>query len=136
MTTHPANPVQPGGARTQALLRPLNDAHTALNAATAAIRASKKAINAVQAAHRRAEIAEAELEALRGGVREWGADPTNLQNMYAQLASRTRQWKDAQARLDRLKQMADAWEQQLPGTIRTATAVDAIRIVLAAEEVR
>lgn len=47
----------------------------------------------------RAKIAEAELEALRGGVREWGADPTNLQNMYAQLAMRTRQWDGTKAEL-------------------------------------
>lgn len=32
--------------------------------------------------------------------------------------------------LDRIRQMADAWEEQLPDVIRTATAVDAIRTTL------
>lgn len=82
------------------LLHPLADAEAALKAAKAAIRKSNKAVAGVRSAHRRAEIAEAELAALRGGVREWGADPTNLQNMYAQLASRTRQWKATEAERD------------------------------------
>jgi DNA repair ATPase RecN len=81
------------------LLRPLGDAQAALKAATAAIRKSDKAIKGVRSAHTRAEIAEAELAALRGGIREWGADPTNLQNMYAQLSSRTRQWKETKSEL-------------------------------------
>jgi len=34
----------------------------------------------------------------------------------------------AEARIARLRQMADAWEQQLPDVIRTATAVEAIRM--------
>jgi hypothetical protein len=34
------------------------------------------------------------------------------------------------AQLDRIRQMTDAWERQLPDTIRTATAVDAIRTAL------
>lgn len=59
----------------------------------------------------RAKIAEAELEALRGGVREWGADPTNLQNMYAQLAMRTRQWDGTKAELAAARTAnAEAWQ--------------------------
>lgn len=59
----------------------------------------------------RAKIAEAELEALRGGVREWGADPTNLQNMYAQLAMRTRQWDGTKAELAGARTAnAEAWQ--------------------------
>jgi hypothetical protein len=81
------------------LLRPLNDAQTALKTAKAAIRRADKAVAAVRSAHTRADIAEAELAALRGGVREWGADPTNLQNMYAQLSSGTRQWRETKAEL-------------------------------------
>lgn len=100
---------------TTELLHPLADAEVALNAAKAAIRKSTKAIAAVRSAHRRAEIAEAELAALRGGIREWGANPTNLQNMYAQLASRTRQWRETktelaavQATVARVRELAEA----------------------------
>lgn len=81
------------------LLRPLGEAQAALKAAKAAIRKSDKAVAAVRSAHLRAEIAEAELAALRGGVREWGADPKNLQNMYAQLSMRTKQWRETKAEL-------------------------------------
>lgn len=81
------------------LLRPLSDAQAALKAVKAAIRRADKAVAAVRSAHTRAEIAEAELAALRGGVREWGADPKNLQNMYAQLSSRTQQWRETKAEL-------------------------------------
>lgn len=48
-------------------------------------------------AKQQARIAGAELEALRGGLREIGGDPTQVQNLYAQLTSRTRQWKAAEA---------------------------------------
>lgn len=33
-------------------------------------------------------------------------------------------------KLDRIDQMATAWEQQLPDTIRTATAVEALRTII------
>jgi hypothetical protein len=90
-----------GGVVTAAedLLRPLGDAEAALKAAKSAIRKSNKAIAAVRSAHSRAESAEAELAALRGGIREWGVDPTNLQNMYAQLSMRTRQWLETKDEL-------------------------------------
>lgn len=38
----------------------------------------------------------------------------------------------AEAAIARIRQMVDAWEQQLPGTIRTTTAVEAIRGALPA----
>lgn len=55
----------------------------------------------------RAEIAEEELEALRGGIRETGGDPTRVQNVYAQLSSRTRQWEEVKAERDRLTATLD-----------------------------
>lgn len=71
----------------------------------AAVRATLETLTAQSAtalvkrdqAKQRARIAEAELEALRGGLREIGGDPTQVQNLYAQLSSRTRQWKELQA---------------------------------------
>ncbi|MEV8396105.1 hypothetical protein ACFVAF_34695 [Streptomyces sp. NPDC057596] len=43
-------------------------------------------------------------------------------------------WKQraqaAEAVIERVRQMTDAWEQRLPDTIRTATAVEAIRAAL------
>jgi len=44
----------------------------------------------------------------------------------AQIALAEQAAKD-QSALARVRQMADAWEQRLPDTIRTATAVEAIR---------
>lgn len=58
----------------------------------------------------RAEIANAELEALRGGLREIGGDPTQVQNLYAQLSSRGRQWREAEAERDQARaQVAAAY---------------------------
>jgi len=48
----------------------------------------------------RAEIANTELETLRGGLREIGGDPTQVQNLYAQLSLRGRQWQEAKAERD------------------------------------
>lgn len=45
----------------------------------------------------------------------------------------TRERDRALRKLARIEQMADAWEQQLPDTIRTATVVEAIRIILDGE---
>ena len=53
------------------------------------------------------EYAQAELDTLREGLRNVGADPTNLQNLQAQLSSRTRQWKDATAELEQLRAARD-----------------------------
>jgi hypothetical protein len=54
-----------------------------------------------------ARIANAELDALREGLREIGGDPTQVQNLYAQLSSRTSQWKAAQAQADAARAFAD-----------------------------
>ncbi|MFH9823051.1 hypothetical protein [Streptomyces bobili] len=54
----------------------------------------------------RAEIAEAELATLRGGIRELGGDPTQVQNLYAQLRLRTNQWKAARDSNTRVRLVA------------------------------
>ncbi|MFJ5070212.1 hypothetical protein ACIQC7_27765 [Kitasatospora sp. NPDC088556] len=55
---------------------------------------------AVSAAKVRTDIADAELRTLRAAVRDGRGDPVQVQNLYAQLNLRTRQWKRAQAGLD------------------------------------
>lgn len=59
----------------------------------------------------------AELRAGRDRIRE----------EYETLLGR---WRPAQAAVERVRQMADGWEQRLPETILTATAVEAIRAAL------
>ena len=54
----------------------------------------------------RAEIAETELATLRGGIRELGGDPTQVQNLYAQLRVRTGQWKAARDANTRVRLVA------------------------------
>ncbi len=83
------------------LLAPMVEAQTHLKAAMASIRKANRAVDAVPAAHRRADVAEAELTALRGGLREIDGDPTQVQNLYAQLALRNKQWREAKAERDR-----------------------------------
>jgi chromosome segregation ATPase len=51
-------------------------------------------------AEQRASIAETELATLREGIRQCGGDPTSVQNVYAQLQSHTRQWRDAEQRAE------------------------------------
>ncbi|MGW3166958.1 hypothetical protein ACWC9Q_29690 [Streptomyces sp. NPDC001142] len=53
-------------------------------------------------AERRADAAHAELRTLRAGIRSLGGDPTTIQNLWAQLRMRTRQWREAKAALDRV----------------------------------
>lgn len=43
----------------------------------------------------RAEMAETELRTLRAGLRANGADPTQIQNLWAQISLRNRQWREA-----------------------------------------
>lgn len=54
----------------------------------------------------RAKIAETELATLRGGIRELGGNPTEVQNLYAQLRLRTNQWKAARDACTRVRLVA------------------------------
>ncbi|CAM5237711.1 hypothetical protein [Streptomyces griseomycini] len=49
----------------------------------------------------RAKLAEGELRTLRTAVRALGGDPTQVQNLWAQLRLRNRQWADAKRERDR-----------------------------------
>lgn len=48
----------------------------------------------------RTRIAEAELRTLRSGIRALGGDPTTIQNLWAQLHLRNRQWREAKRERD------------------------------------
>ncbi|MEU4051305.1 hypothetical protein AB0F09_19160 [Streptomyces olivaceus] len=74
---------------------------------------SEKAEKAAKAQQQRARIAETELHVLRSGLRANGADPTQIQNLWAQIRMRNRQWREE-------KQRAEAAEHQ----IRILTAFD------------
>jgi hypothetical protein len=66
-----------------------------------AIRACKKLLERrTTTLRRRAESAETELRTLRTGLRANGADPTQIQNLWAQIRLRNRQWRDAKHERD------------------------------------
>lgn len=54
----------------------------------------------------RAEIAETELRTLRAGIRSLGGDPTTIQNLWAQLRMRNRQWMEAKDANTRVRLVA------------------------------
>lgn len=58
------------------------------------------ATETAQSIYQRAEIAEAELNTLREGLRALGADPTQIQNLRAQLNLRDKQWREERFRAD------------------------------------
>lgn len=62
---------------------------------------------------RELKTARLELQTLRGGLRAAGADPTQLQNLWAQLQSRTRQWKADQARIEAVLALPIASDTEL-----------------------
>lgn len=64
----------------------------------------------------RAEIAETELRTLRTGLRAAGGDPTTIQNLWAQIRMRNRQWAEAkrerdtaQAAIERVRAVEQLW---------------------------
>ena len=56
----------------------------------------------------RAKIAEAELRTLRAGLRANGADPTQIQNLWAQIRLRNRQWREAKREAAVTRSMLEA----------------------------
>lgn len=55
----------------------------------------------------RAEIATGELRTLRAGIRALGGDPTTIQNLWAQLRLRNRQWRETKLERDTLRGWLD-----------------------------
>ncbi|MFI5831070.1 hypothetical protein ACIA6C_28115 [Streptomyces sp. NPDC051578] len=63
-------------------------------------RRSERAEQAAKAERRRADTAQTELRTLRAGLRANGAEPTQLQNLWAQISLRNRQWRAAKQRAE------------------------------------
>ncbi|MFE5967110.1 hypothetical protein [Streptomyces sp. NPDC056463] len=61
---------------------------------------SEKAEKSAEKQRFRADIAERELRTLRAGLRANGADPTQIQNLWAQIHLRNRQWREEKQRAD------------------------------------
>ncbi|MEV6580259.1 hypothetical protein AB0M92_19075 [Streptomyces sp. NPDC051582] len=73
-------------------------------------RRSERAEKAAKAERGRADSAQIELRTLRAGLQANGADPTQLQNLWAQIRLRNRQWREerqraelAEATIERMK---------------------------------
>lgn len=62
---------------------------------------SEKAERNAKKQHLRADLAEIELRTLRTGLRAIGADPTQIQNLWAQIHLRNRQWREEKQRAER-----------------------------------
>ncbi|PWI08345.1 hypothetical protein DIZ27_23185 [Streptomyces sp. NWU339] len=62
---------------------------------------------AAEEQRRRADIAETELRTLRSGLRANGADPTQIQNLWAQISLRNRQWRDTKRELRLTRSMLE-----------------------------
>lgn len=56
---------------------------------------------------RRAESAERDLRTLRTGIRAAGGDPTQIQNLWAQLRLRNRQWAEAKREVRAVRSMLE-----------------------------
>ncbi|QTU45619.1 hypothetical protein F3K20_12755 [Streptomyces scabiei] len=61
---------------------------------------AEKAEKAVKNHRSRVDTAETELRVLRAGLRANGADPTQIQNLWAQIRLRNRQWRDEKQRVE------------------------------------
>ncbi|MFE5864321.1 hypothetical protein [Streptomyces virginiae] len=61
---------------------------------------SDKAERSAEKQCSRAKIAETELHVLRSGLRASGADPTQNQNLWAQIRLRNRQWREEKHRAE------------------------------------
>lgn len=73
----------------------------AAHLATLVGKRSEKAERTAEKQRRRADLAETELRVLRTGLRANGADPTQIQNLWAQIRLRNRQWREENQRAER-----------------------------------
>ncbi|MEU6229962.1 hypothetical protein [Streptomyces sp. NPDC047042] len=85
--------------------------------------------NLVADAVQRAEAAERDLRTLRTGLRASGGDPTQIQNLWAQLRLRNRQWAEA-------KREARAFRSMLEEEGGDTTLVDEMLETVAKAEAR
>lgn len=70
----------------------------------------------------RADTAERELRVLRSGLRANGADPTQIQNLWAQIRLRNRQWRDAKRERDEAQAAIDRVRHLVTATAATTAA--------------
>jgi hypothetical protein len=91
---------------------------------------AEKAERAAEKQRRRADIAENELRILRAGLRANGADPTQIQNLWAQIRLRNRQWREAKQRADR----AEAAIARAEAFAHELRHKDAVRLLAAFDE--
>ncbi|MGW4695186.1 hypothetical protein ACWEO1_22720 [Kitasatospora cineracea] len=107
---------------------------TALEVATSQ---HAKAITARDKAKQRAKISDdiqrAEKQLFDTAIRDLGGSPVDVQNLYAQLQSRTRQWKAVQQQAEQLRQQLNAlgpatwrarWESTVVEARRQAARAD------------
>ena len=96
---------------------------------------SEKAEKAAKKQRQRAEIAETELHVLRSGLRANGADPTQIQNLWAQISLRNRQWREekqraerAEAAIERGREEVARWKRNTlsPQTMRALDDIDRV----------
>ncbi|NUS86339.1 MAG: hypothetical protein HOY75_27360 [Streptomyces sp.] len=81
---------------------------------------TEKAEKAAKSQRYRAEIAETELRTLRAGLRAIGADPTQIQNLWAQISLRNRQWRDEKQRVAAVTALRERWVQAGPPPLGTS----------------
>lgn len=70
---------------------------------------SEKAEREAKRQQLRADLAETELRTLRTGLRANGADPTQIQNLWAQIHLRNRQWREEKQRAERAEAERDRY---------------------------
>ncbi|MGW0550531.1 hypothetical protein [Streptomyces altiplanensis] len=77
---------------------------------------TEKALKRQRSAKLHADLLQGDLDTLRGGLRELGGDPTQVQNLWAQISLRNRQWRQekqraerAEAAIDRVRSLATQW---------------------------
>ncbi|MFJ5071661.1 hypothetical protein ACIQC7_35120 [Kitasatospora sp. NPDC088556] len=99
---HPAAEVDQLRKRVEEAEQDAEEAVTAAAHLTRLIgKRSEKAERSVKKQRSRAKIAETELHVLRSGLRASGADPTQIQNLWAQIRLRNRQWREEKQRAER-----------------------------------
>lgn len=64
-------------------------------------RDTEKALKREKRAKLRADLLQCDVDTLRGGLREIGADPTQIQNLWAQIRLRNGQWREEKQRAER-----------------------------------
>ncbi|MCJ0875657.1 hypothetical protein [Streptomyces sp. AP-93] len=85
---------------------------------------SEKAERSAKKQRRRAKIAETELHVLRSGLRASGADPTQIQNLWAQIRLRNRQWREEKQRADQAGAALNAVHTELAALSSETTGLN------------